>query len=336
MSSSLTIGIPTINRSTMVERLTKQCLSQTVLPFEVIVSDDHSSDDTFVKLAALSHPRLRILRQSPQLGMVANWNACLNECKSDWFVLLSDDDMIDSNFVESIEQVLKNTQDIDLLIVRCRIEDQVSHQHILNHPPIFHSGKVNFLEDIFPAWCEHLFALPLAGFIFNTRVLRKKGGFSSRLPFAADTDTWIPIAFQGQCAFWHHAIADYVIHKGMTTRTFDVETLLTDSIAIKNLLLEETAKLAISEERRKYLRTLINLHLKRGFGTLMILSARAKAKKKRLLLIWLRYWHQLPGYGISILSVGAILVPEPLIHAVGWPYRQWIKFKRQSLQSPMA
>ena len=330
--SKLTIGIPTLNRREMVCRLVESCLSQTQLPYEVIVSDDASVDGSFKALSSISHVNLKLIGQETRVGMVSNWNACLDACRSEWFVLLSDDDVIDANFVESIEMALRDCTDVDLLIVRCRIDDRVSLQNIVNLPPISYSGKISFIDDIFPSWCKHEFALPLAGFVFNTRTLKQRGGFSSRLPFAADTDTWIPIAFQGQCAFWHHAIASYVIHRGMTTRTFDVETLLADSISVRTLLLEEVAKLDVSEHKKTDLKALIDLHLKRGFGTLMILAARAKAKKLRLLLIWLRYRRAIPGYGLSALSIGAVLVPQPLIHAIGWPYRKWAEYQRKRIR----
>ena len=332
----LTIGIPTRNRAALVAGLVDICQRQSLPAYEIIVSDNASDDDTIARLDGLPHPRLTVLCQAENIGMVGNWNACLARATGEWFILLSDDDLIASDFYAQASQAIAAAEDAEVLVMRCRVVDHISRQHNENHPPVTQRGKVDFLADILPAWLTQDFALPLAGFLFRTETLKARGGFSDSLPFAADIATWLPICFHNDVAFWPQAKIDYVVHAGMTTRTFDFATLVDDMLKIRELILNEIGRSTLPEARKEKLRRLADVNLKKSFAAMVMISARAGGRKRALLRVWLRHLSVLPGFGVTALSLGGLLVPQALLDIVGWPYRKWLKHRREATQKRRA
>lgn len=263
--------------------------------------------------------------------MVGNWNACLNEATGDWFVLLSDDDLIDHDFVESFGYALETSENIDLLFMRCRIINKITNLNDDNLPPTFMRGELNIFEHLIEPWIKGRFTLPLAGIIFRTSVLKGCIGFSNRLPHAADVATWLPISATHRCGFWPDAKISYVFHDGMTTQSTLAETLLNDAFEISSMLGAISGQVQnIGAEKLKQLKKLPRIHLVDRFNNIMISSARKGTSKRQLLSFWLRFGARIPYFGLGILSLSAILVPFRLIPIIGWPYRQFFLLRKKN------
>ena len=94
-SPKVTIAIPTLNRSSYLRLALASALSQTYGNLEVIVSNNASTDDTASYLASCKDPRLKVLQQATLLRMTENWNACIAAATGEYFLLLSDDDLLE-------------------------------------------------------------------------------------------------------------------------------------------------------------------------------------------------------------------------------------------------
>ena len=82
--------IPVYNRAALIRRAVDSVLSQTVKPYEVIVVDDGSTDDTPRILAAYGD-KLTVIRQQNR-GVSAARNAGIKAAGGDWIALLDSDD----------------------------------------------------------------------------------------------------------------------------------------------------------------------------------------------------------------------------------------------------
>jgi glycosyltransferase involved in cell wall biosynthesis len=98
-ASVVSILIPTYNRAALVARAVDSACAQTWLRCEVIVVDDHSTDDTPDVLAAAAGDRLLYRRQAVRSGTLLSWTAGLHEATGDYVVFLADDDLIAPDFV---------------------------------------------------------------------------------------------------------------------------------------------------------------------------------------------------------------------------------------------
>lgn len=91
-SPLVTIAIPTYNRCGTLGAAIDSALAQAFDRFEVLVCDNASIDGTDALLAGYADPRLRVVRQPQNIGLVGNWNACLAQARGDLLLVLSDDD----------------------------------------------------------------------------------------------------------------------------------------------------------------------------------------------------------------------------------------------------
>lgn len=111
---SLTIGIPTYNRSACVVQTVQRLLHNSDMGFELIVSDNASEDDTIQRLGELSDGRLRTVRQSENLGACANFSFLLDQAKGDYFILHQDDDAVSSDFLSAFSALASEVPNLEL------------------------------------------------------------------------------------------------------------------------------------------------------------------------------------------------------------------------------
>lgn len=98
----ITVGIPVYNGSKTIDSAINSILFQNYKNFEIIISDDASTDGTgeICNRYASADPRIRYIRQESNIGLYANFNFLVNCCKSEYFTWLSQDDLRSCEFLE--------------------------------------------------------------------------------------------------------------------------------------------------------------------------------------------------------------------------------------------
>ncbi len=97
--SSVSVIIPNYNRSGLVNETVRNVLSQSLPPFEVIVVDDGSTDDSVASLRAEFGQRIRLIEQTNQ-GPGAARNAGLEVAQGEFIWLMDSDDLASLNKLE--------------------------------------------------------------------------------------------------------------------------------------------------------------------------------------------------------------------------------------------
>jgi glycosyltransferase involved in cell wall biosynthesis len=314
-SSKVTIGIPTLNRSHFLELAVASALSQSYPNIEVVVSDNASTDDTKVRLAALSDPRVKVLTQPKTLSMVENWNACLMAASGDYFLLLSDDDVLEpdaiSTMVAAYEQAL-DREKVGFVYCRGRFIDQDGRvQRIGQAAPPAEEAEcliLSFFQSKRDAWpCSILLRRSDCG-----------DGYSDEFALGTDAAMWIrSVVRHGIALFVDEELVNYRVHHNTTAST---------PIAIwqrENTLL---AKFAIDSLRKKgkddslLFRKIENAV--EGLNVRIVPGLIRASVGGRKALALKRYLENLPiffsFYGMRILVKGLIVLytPAPIAIAI--------------------
>lgn len=115
----VSVIIPTYNRQDLLTGAVKSVLNQSFTDFELIISDDASTDGTpqLCKKLAKSDPRIRYERHKNNLGMVGNWNAALDKARGKYCCILMDDDRFETNFLEPTQQILNKDASLGFVVV---------------------------------------------------------------------------------------------------------------------------------------------------------------------------------------------------------------------------
>jgi glycosyltransferase involved in cell wall biosynthesis len=91
----LTLGLPVYNGERFLAASLDALLAQTFTDFELIISDNASTDRTsaIVQQYARSDPRVRCIRHPQNMGSTFNHNVVVQEARGQYFKWVSDDDL---------------------------------------------------------------------------------------------------------------------------------------------------------------------------------------------------------------------------------------------------
>lgn len=115
-SPLFTVIIPVKNRATYLHHTLRTCMMQDYANFEIIVSDDGSTDNTreVVEAAMNKDSRIKFFSHETGIGMRDNFEFALNQVKPGFVIALGGDDGLLPDGIEGMWEVLRDTG-MDLL-----------------------------------------------------------------------------------------------------------------------------------------------------------------------------------------------------------------------------
>jgi glycosyltransferase involved in cell wall biosynthesis len=113
MKNKLTIGLPIYNEENNIVNLIKCLKNQTYQKFDIIISENASTDGTKKKLKKLlkKNKRIKIYNQKKNIGSHKNFQFVLNKAKTKYFMWLAADDIISVNFIKNNLNFLEKNKD---------------------------------------------------------------------------------------------------------------------------------------------------------------------------------------------------------------------------------
>ena len=112
-STLVSIGLPVYNGDNFIGDAIESILNQTFEDFELIISDNASTDRTekICKTYAKMDPRIRYYRNSKNIGAAANFNKTFHLSIGEYFKWAAHDDICKDNFLQRCVEILENIPD---------------------------------------------------------------------------------------------------------------------------------------------------------------------------------------------------------------------------------
>jgi len=107
----VTIGLPVFNGEKTIKKSIESLLNQTHTNFEIIISDNCSTDNTLniCRTFAEKDSRIKIFEQNKNMGINWNYNFVLNKTESEFFLWAAADDIkLESFLKENLEELILN------------------------------------------------------------------------------------------------------------------------------------------------------------------------------------------------------------------------------------
>jgi glycosyltransferase involved in cell wall biosynthesis len=135
----ITIGLPTYNGEKTVKRTIDSVLAQTITNFELIISDDGSTDST-VKICREyeeKDSRIKLIQKNKTTGWIWNFIYLAKKANTKYFVWIANDDYWEPQFIEKNIKILETNPEIvcsisDIQLVGANIKNYYSNQKIFN------------------------------------------------------------------------------------------------------------------------------------------------------------------------------------------------------------
>ncbi|MDG6773620.1 glycosyltransferase [Thiomicrorhabdus sp. ZW0627] len=210
----VSVCIPVYNGENHLQETVESVLNQSYRNIEVLIQDNASSDGTGIILNDLCDldERVMVERNDSLVSMAANWNLVVKRASGDYLVLLSADDLIESNFIEECISVFRDEPNVNI----------VSTEHLLltqkglrKRKMRVHGGKrlMSCSEILLKNPFSINFTMFDRSFIKNNLMSR---GVLFREPyFTCDYDLWIRLALNNSVIFFiDKPLAKYRVHEG--------------------------------------------------------------------------------------------------------------------------
>ena len=119
----ITIGIPVYNGEYFLHKKIKSILDQTFSDYEIIISDNASTDKTSIicNKFAENETKIRYIQQEKNLGIWENFNFLLKEAKGEYFLWSSVDDIMLPTFLEKTLDIISSNKNISCCITKIKL-----------------------------------------------------------------------------------------------------------------------------------------------------------------------------------------------------------------------
>lgn len=210
MTPLITVIIPVRNGAAYIENAVSSVLAQTTKSFQVIVSDNGSTDATTSLLSKYAdNPRIKIVRQTGQFDMFAHFNKCLEMVGTKYFMMLHHDDFLcDESALEQALVVMEKSPSLSTVYCDMVYVDKVGR--FINHRKFSRAGIVN--ADVIAKQSvlstRNLFGIPL---LIRSESI-KSVKYDNRITYAADLEFSIAIAKRGEVFYIQKPLIAYRIH----------------------------------------------------------------------------------------------------------------------------
>ena len=111
---AISVCIPTYNGAKYIAQTIESILNQTFTDFEIIVSDDGSSDKTLEIVGSFNDPRIVRIDRLSKVGAEANWNNAVANASASLVKLVCQDDILYPQCLEVEVQTMSKSENQDV------------------------------------------------------------------------------------------------------------------------------------------------------------------------------------------------------------------------------
>lgn len=193
LSIPVSVCIPTHNGQAHIRQTIQSILQQTFADFELVITDDGSTDSTWDLVNSIRDPRLRVIRNEHQPGLAGNWRFAVEACQGALVKLVCQDDVLYPDCLARQVPVLKQDTQQRIALV-CGLRDIIDGG---GRTIVRGRGWAKRDEQV-PATTviqrmvragRNLLGEPLTG-LFRKETYQRSGGYRGEIPYYIDADLW--------------------------------------------------------------------------------------------------------------------------------------------------
>lgn len=113
---TISLGLPVFNGERYLALALDSILAQSFEDFELVISDNASTDATprIIDAYARRDPRVRVIRQRSNIGLARNWNAAAIEARGTYYKFVSSNDEYAPSLLRDCVEALRNDPSVVL------------------------------------------------------------------------------------------------------------------------------------------------------------------------------------------------------------------------------
>ncbi len=216
MKPLVSVCIPAYNNAGYIKDTVMSILEQTYQNIELVVVDDCSTDNTVEVLETIQDERLKIYKNEHNLGMVGNWNRCLELATGEYVKLICADDMIHKDAIEKEAKMMYKHPTVNLVESDTTLVD-INGKKTGQFRRYHKSGVVNGVKLAKKSMLfKNFYGAPVNNLIRRS-TLEKTGGFDTTFTYILDFDMWLRLSCTGDVYIIHEQLNSFRIRNDSNT-----------------------------------------------------------------------------------------------------------------------
>lgn len=216
---TVTVCMPAYNSARFIADAIESVLNQSFAGFELLIIDDCSTDSTaeIASYYAVRDSRIIFKVNDKNLGMVANWNLCLETAQGKYIKYLFGDDVLSSNeAIQRMASVLDNDSTISIVASGRNIIDAESN--FLKRVSFFADGTLVEGTHVISRCLSvqrNLVGEPSVVMFRKGQAIR---GFNAEYNQLVDLEMWFHLLEQGKYAHIGESLSSFRVHPDQQTK----------------------------------------------------------------------------------------------------------------------
>jgi glycosyltransferase involved in cell wall biosynthesis len=198
-------------------------LAQSYTDFELVIVDDCSTESTETIIAEFDDVRLSFYRNTQNLGLVGNWNRCLELAQGKYITIFHQDDVMFPENLKRQVAMLDKSSTIGLVYPNIKRIDAAGNLIGGHWLPQLSQPEVDTIfpgEAIFEAVASYGNIIPCPAVVVRRECYERVGVFDASLPFATDLEMWMRIAACYDVGYLADALVAHRVHPEQETARF--------------------------------------------------------------------------------------------------------------------
>ena len=211
---AISVCIPTYNGAKYIAQTIESILNQTFTDFEIIVSDDGSSDNTLEIVGSFNDPRIVRIDRLSKVGAEANWNNAVANASASLVKLVCQDDLLYSQCLEVEVETMSKSENQDVSFC-FHLRDFVTpnsrklRAHRVGYSNLQKYSKTEILKKVVRSGGNPI-GEPMA---VTMRKLSLNSAGKFRGDYVIDLDMWSKLSDQGSALFIEQHLSAFRISK---------------------------------------------------------------------------------------------------------------------------
>ncbi|MEL4893878.1 glycosyltransferase family 2 protein [Crocosphaera sp. Alani8] len=272
----------------VIKSLLDQNIDEDEMQIEVV--DDHSPNYQEIEkiVQEVGKGRVNFYHQPENVGIYANWNTCIQRASGNWIHILSDDDLVHSNFYQIYRNTIE-TYEPSVVIAKSLFINEKGKKIGVSPSLQESDGLLNNALRVLAA--HNVIRTP--GIVVCRTAYEKLGGFTSDFVFAPDWEMWTRLAASVKISYINQPLSSFRLHEASESSrlTFTGE-FVTDTLEAAKLIhsrvtnpqdrkaIKAELNQVLSKASYVYSQKLVNKNLYKPSLTLAIWSLRLKPSSK--------------------------------------------------------
>jgi glycosyltransferase involved in cell wall biosynthesis len=222
VTPKFSIVIPVYNRREYLRQAIASCLKQTAREFEIIVSDDCSSEDLRLVTASFGDSRVKYYRSGSRLGAARNHQHAVSLSSGVYVIALHSDDLLLPECLEMAGAALDINAAAAAVYFPCIYLSGLKVNGFSLVPMVRFADGGTFRKN---PWLEQYSGVNPSCCLFRRTAFDLIGGYRTSLRFAYDWEIYMRFMERGGVIFLSQVLSIYRQHEEQAIRTSSLDGL---------------------------------------------------------------------------------------------------------------